>query len=235
MNYYVEIIVRTVVAIAVLSVMCYLLGVKTISQMTSFDYIVGITIGSVAGALCVDDELSILGCVVSMVILVGFAFLLTLLNRKSIMFRRSVTGTPTILIDKGEIMYNGLKHARFSVNDLLRELRYQGYFNISDVEHAVMETNGILSVLPKAEKRPLTPEDMKLVVPKTEILANVVIDGKIVDGNLAAMNRTKKWLFTEIENQGQQLADIMLATLDTEGNLSIYDKNNSTQRRTVME
>lgn len=235
MNYYVEILVRSVIALLVLSVMCFLLGVKHISQMTSFDYIVGITIGSVAGALCVEDELSILGCVLSMVILVAFAFLLTILNRKTIFFRRTLTGTPTVLIDQGEIMYNGLKHTRLSVNDLLRELRYQGYFNVADVEQAVMETNGVLSILPKAEKRPLTPEDMKIVVPKPQMLANVVIDGKVMPGNLAAMNRTEKWLFTEIENQGQQLGDIMLATLDGEGNLSIYDKNLSTQRRTVLE
>ncbi len=235
MNLYVEIILRTAIALLILSVMTFLLGVKHISQMTSFDYIVSITIGSVAGALCVDDDISIWGAIISMVILIGFAFLLTLLNRKTIFFRRTLTGTPTLLIDQGEIMYEGLKHVRLSVNDLLRELRYQGYFNISDIEHAIMENNGTISILPKAEKRPLTPEDMQIVVPKPQIMANVVIDGKIMHGNLSAMNRTTKWLFTEIENQGQQLADIMLATLDSEGNLSIYDKNNNSQRRTVLE
>lgn len=235
MNFYVEIVVRSVIALAVLSIMTFLLGVKHISQMTTFDYIVSITIGSVAGALCVEDDLSILGCVLSMAILVLFAVLLTILNRKTIFFRRNLTGTPTLLLDQGEIMYEGLKHAKLSVNDLLRELRYQGYFNIADVEHAIMETNGVISILPKAEKRPLTPEDMKIVVPKPQLLANVVIDGKVIHGNIKAMNKTEKWLFTEIENQGQQLADIMLATLDGEGNLSIYDKNKNTQGRTILE
>lgn len=235
MNIYVEIILRSVIALLILSVMTFLLGVKHISQMTSFDYIISITIGSVAGALCVDTDIPILGSVVSMVILIAVAVLLTVLNRKTVFFRRTLTGTPTLLIDQGEIMYEGLKHVKLNVNDLLRELRYRGYFNIADVEHAIMENNGTISILPKAEKRPLTPEDMQLTVPKPQIMANVVIDGKVMHGNLNAMNRTTKWLFTEIENQGQQLNDIMLATLDSEGNLSIYDKNTNSQRRTVLE
>lgn len=235
MNLYVEILIRTLITLGVLSIMTFLLGVKHITQMTSFDYIVSITIGSVAGALCVEQEVPIWAAVLSMAILILFAFMLTVLNHKTIFFRRTLTGTPTVLIDQGEIMQEGLKHARLNVNDLLRELRYQGYFNIADVEHAIMENNGTISILPKAEKRPLTPEDMKITVPKPQLYANVVIDGKVIDGNLTAMNRTPHWLLTEIENQGQQLGDIMLATLDNEGNLSIYDKNTSTQRRTIME
>lgn len=235
MNIYLEIAIRSVTTLLVLSIMTGLLGVKHITQMTTFDYIVSIVIGSVGGSLCVDPEISMWYCVLAMAILIIFAWLLSLLNRKTAFFRRYVTGTPTILIDKGEILLPALKHVKFNINDLLRELRHQGYFNICDVENAILETNGQLSILPKANKRPITAGDMNITPAESGLVANVIIDGKILYGNLMGMNRTEAWLNTKLCEQNAKLENIFLGTLDSQGELCLFERNEHRQRRTLME
>lgn len=235
MNVYILITIRCLTALLVLSVMTKLLGVKHISQMTTFDYIVSIVIGSVGGALCVDTEISLWYCVLAMAILIAFAWLLSFLNRKTVFFRRYVTGTPTVLIDKGKIMYEGLKHIKYNTNDLLRELRHKGYFDISDVEDAIMETNGQVSVLPKSAKRSLTPEDMNIVHSESGLVANVIIDGEVISGNLKAMNRTENWLYIQLQEQEVSLDRILLGTLNGQGELCLYEKDKNKQRRTIVE
>jgi uncharacterized membrane protein YcaP (DUF421 family) len=235
MSEFVEIILRTGIALISLSIMTMLLGVKHISQMTTFDYIVSIVIGSVGGALCIDVGIPIWQCVLSMVMLVLFAWFLAFINRKTLFARRLFTGTPTVLIDRGEILYNGLKHVKFNINDLLRELRHQGYFNISDVEHAIMEANGLVSILPKSEVRPLTPKDMNFKIAESSLVANVIIDGKIIFGNLEAMNKTELWLKTELSAQEVALDRVLLGTLNNQGEFCLYEKNKNKQKHTIVE
>lgn len=235
MNEFLAVAVRSLITLAVLSVMTGLLGVKHISQMTSFDYIVSIVIGSVGGALCIDTGLSIWYSIIAMSILIAFGWLLTYLNRKTVFFRRHITGTPTFLIDRGQILYEGLKHIKFNINDLLRELRIQGYFSISDVEFAIMETTGKISILPKSDKRALTPGDMDMQLAQSELTTTVIIDGRIIYGNLKAMNRTENWLNTQLSDQCVSLDRVVLGVLNGHGELSLYEKNENTQYRTLME
>lgn len=236
MNPYVEIVVRTLITFAVLLVLTKLLGVKQIAQMTLFDYVVGITIGSIAGAMCMDDEIPLAYGLIALGIFILMSILIDIINRKSICGRRLFTGRPNVLIANGQIMYKGLKRSQFSVNDLLRELRVQGYFNIAEIEHAVLETSGMLSILPRTSKRPVTVEDMQLSPPAAGLVANVIIDGKLLHGNITAMDKTADWLLSELKKQGfDKLDKILLATLDDNGALSVYAKNENDEARSILQ
>lgn len=235
MEIYIQIIIRCVITLIALNLMTGILGIKHIAQMTNFDYIVSIVIGSVGAVLCVDVDIAWYYCLLAIAVLVFFAWLLDVLNRKTVFVRRYITGTPTILISQGKILYEGLKHVKFNINDLLRELRFHGFFNISDVEDAILETNGQLSVLPKANKRPLTPEDMNITLAETGLVANVIIDGKILEGNLTMMHRTKNWLSSQLAAHKVDLDNILLGTLDVQGELNLYEKDKNPQKQTVLE
>lgn len=236
MNPYVEIVVRTLITFAVLLVLTKLLGVKQIAQMTLFDYVVGITIGSIAGAMCMDNEIPLAYGLIALGIFILMSILIDIINRKSICGRRLFTGRPNVLIANGQIMYKGLKRSQFSVNDLLRELRVQGYFNIAEIEHAVLETSGMLSILPRTSKRPVTVEDMQLSPPAAGLVANVIIDGKLLHGNITAMDKTADWLLSELKKQGfDKLDKILLATLDDNGALSVYAKNENDEARSILQ
>jgi uncharacterized membrane protein YcaP (DUF421 family) len=232
---YLQIIIRCLITLAALTLMTGILGVKHIAQMTTFDYIVSIVIGSVGAVLCIDVEIAWYYCVLAIAVLVSFAWVLDFFNRKTAFVRRYVTGTPTILISQGEVMFEALKHVKYNANDLLRELRFNGYFYISDIQEAILESNGQLSVLPKEAKRPITLEDMNIAKADKGIVANVIIDGKIIEGNLRAMNRTEEWLKSQLADQQVGIDRIILGTLDRQGDLSLYQKNMSTKRRTKLE
>lgn len=230
-----EILLRVGISILVLLVLARIDGPKQISQLTYYDYIVGITVGSIAGALCVDIDINIYHGIIGIVLFMLSSMFLSWLTNKSIIARRVVTGLPIFLIAKGEVMFEGLKHARFDMNDLLRELRSQGYFDISEINYAILEPNGCVSVMPKAYARPPKVSDMALKIQEDTIMANVVIDGKIISGNLNAMNKDKNWLEGELKKQNVvRLKDVALATLDEEGSLCVYFKNRETSRRTTL-
>ncbi|NLL55925.1 MAG: DUF421 domain-containing protein [Clostridiales bacterium] len=235
MEIYLQIIIRCIITFVAFGIMTTILGIKHIAQATTFDYIVSIVIGSVGAVLCVDTDIAWYYCVLAMGVLVFFAWLLNLLNRKTAFVRRYITGTPVLLISQGNIMYEGLKKCQFSVNDLLRELRYHGYFYISDVEDAVLESNGQLSVLPKEAKRVVTLEDLNIKKSEKGLVSNVIIDGKIIEGNLRAMNRTEEWLKAKLAEQEVGVERVLLGTLDGQGELSLYRKDYKKQRWTILE
>ena len=236
MNTYLEVFLRTLLAIAVLLLLARLDGPKQISQLTFYDYIVGITAGSIAAAMCIETDINIWFALIAIVLFMLSSFAISMLTSKSIVMRCLLTGTPVFLMDRGKIMYDGLKHAHFDINDLLRELRVMGYFSPAEVNYAILETNGTVSVMPKAADRPATAAEQGLALPEDGISANVVIDGKLLHANIAAMDKTDDWVLSEIENQNAgDLKNIALATLDDQGNLSVYPKEKSPSRRTVLQ
>ncbi|MDE6398117.1 MAG: DUF421 domain-containing protein [Clostridiales bacterium] len=236
MNIYLEVVLRTLFTIAILLVLTKIDGAKQISQLSFFDYIIGITAGSVAAVMCVDQDVSIWASTVALVLFMLSGALFSYLSQKSIFCRRILEGNPVFIIAKGEILYKGLKKARFSINDLMRELRSQGYFDITEINYAILETNGNVSVMPKALARPATNEDEGNSVQDDSVRADVVIDGKILHGNLKAFGKNEQWLATTLQTQGiAHLKDVALASLDTDDNLSVYKKNNMPVNRTVFQ
>ena len=235
MNLYLEIALRTLFTIAVLLILTKIDGAKQISQLSFFDYVIGITAGSVAAVMCVDQDVSIWASAVALALFMLCGALFSYLSQKSMFCRRFLEGSPVFIIAKGEILYKGLKKARFSVNDLMRELRSQGYFDITEIHYAILETNGNVSVMPKAAARPATNEDEGNTVEDDTIRADVVIDGKILYGNLKAFGKNTQWLTNELQKQGiARYKNVALASLDTDDNLSVFLKNTNEVNRTVL-
>ena len=163
------------------------------------------------------------------------SYLISIVTQKSIKARRFFTGVPTLLIEKGNIIESGLKKSKLDVNDLLAEARTNGYFNIDDINYAIMEINGSLSFLPKDKNKPVTKEDMKIKKTEEVLTANIIIDGKVMGNNIAAIGKDEKWLLKEIKRQGYKTYnEILLATYD--GNkLQIYKKYVKPNKNTVLE
>ncbi len=218
-----NILFRSLLSIVVLFVLTKLMGAKQISQMTFFDYAIGISIGSIAADIAADIESSYIDAVCGMAIYAAVAVGTSFLTQKSMKARRIFTGTPTILINRGQILKDNLSKARYDINELLCECRIAGYFNIADLEYAIMEPNGRLSFIPKAAKKPVTAEDLQLSPRQERLTANVIIDGKIMKENLRSMGKNEDWLYQQLKIQHiKDAADIILATLDTGNNLSVY-------------
>lgn len=209
--------VKTVIAAVVLFILARLMGKKQIAQLTFFDYVVGISIGSVAAAMSVDQRISIHAGIVSMILWALFPIAFSFLSIHSMTARRLLDGTPKILIQDGKIIEKNLRKSKFTVNDLLEELRIKDIFNVADVEFAILETGGKLSVLKKAAKQPLTPEAMNLPVADQGVCANIVIDGKIMRENMAQLHIDEKWLKQELrKNNILDVSDVLLASCDSQ-------------------
>lgn len=218
-----EIALRSVISIAVLFVLAKLMGSKQISQLTFFDYIIGISIGSIAAEMSANDEVPFHFPLIAMAVYAVIAIAISAATVKSIRVRRFMNGTPTIVIDRGRIVRKNLKREHIDLNEMLTQCREQGYFNLADVEFAVLETNGRLSILPRSDRRPVTPADMNLTPPEEGLCANVIIDGVVMERHLKSIGKNREWLEGQLKAQKiKTVKDVLLGTCDTSGNFSAY-------------
>ena len=226
---------RSINSIIVLFGFTRLTNKKQISQLSFFHYVIGISIGSIAAAYAVDKELEFTGFLVSMIIYGVFPLILSQMNIKNYKFRKFLNGSPTILIQDGKIIENNLRKTKINVNELLEECRLKNAFNISEVEFAILETNGQVSVQPKSENLPVTIKDMAIDSEYKGLCANIIIDGNIIDETLQCLGKTKKWAENEIKKSGvTDISDILLAFMDSNGKISIYKKSDSPKVKTVI-
>lgn len=220
---FIEITLNSLGAITFLFVLAKLTGPRQISQLTFYDYVVGISIGSIASAIAIDSELEFWLGLWAMAIFAGTSILIAILGNKSIHVRRIFSGVPSILIYRGEIMEKTMRKKHFDINELLMTCRSHGYFDIDDLEYVIMEPNGQLSFLPKSEKAPLTPSDMNLQPSYATLQANVIIDGHIMHQHLRNIGQNEGWLKQRLKEQGiSDLNQVLLATADEKGNFHVY-------------
>ena len=227
---------RTIVVLVLLFFIAKMLGKKQISQLNLFDYIVGITIGSIAADISLDIEKDLIAGLVSLFLYGFIAYLIALFTMKSIKARRFFTGVPTVLVEKGKIIESGLKKTKLDINELLAEARIAGYFNLDEIDYALMEINGSISFLPRAGEKPATKKDMKVKCDNAGLTVNAIIDGKYMENNMKAINKDKKWLDHEVKVQGfDSYDDILLATIDPNYQITIYRKGVKPDKNTVLE
>ena len=217
-----QLILRVLAAIAALSVLTKINGSKLISQMTSYDYITSIVVGSLAAILSIDSKINAFYIIIAISMFMFSSLLTAFLSRKSIKIRRILNGDPIFLVADGEIQYDGIKRAKFNVNLLLSELRSLGYFDINDIKYAILESKGALSVLPKGFARNVKVSDLNIPAQDDSLLANVIIDGKIISGNLQFFRKDEAWLHGELKKQNASIKDILLATINENCELAIH-------------
>ena len=233
---FVNVTIRAISSLITLFLVTKMLGKKQVSQLSLFDYVIGISIGNFAAEMTINLESNEINGIWAVVLFGVFAYTISILTMKSIKLRRFFMGTPTVIIQEGKILEKNLKKVKFDINDMLEEIREQGYFDISQINYAIMEANGKFSILPKSDYRPLTPKDMKLKVNNESIQSNVIIDGKVMKNNLINMNKDVKWLNKKLKVQGYgDVSKILLATLDNNEKLTIYEKSKNTKSIDVFE
>lgn len=203
--------------------------------MNIYDYLIGITIGSIAADISLDIEKNLIAGISSLIIYGLSGVLVTYLTLKNIFIRRILIGTPTLLIENGKIIEKNLKKEGIDINDLQEEARQNGYFDLNKINYAILETNGSISFLPKADEAVITRKDMKIKSKDECLCANIIIDGVLLKNNLHNMNKDKVWLDKELKKKGYtNYNNILLLTLDNNNQLTIYDKNTE-QSKKILE
>jgi uncharacterized membrane protein YcaP (DUF421 family) len=219
------IFIRSTFAFITLLVLTRLIGKKQLSQLTFFDYVNGITIGSIAASISIDLSVETIPSWVGLLTWTLWVILLGVVDLKSRRWRKFIDGEPTVVIQNGKILESKLEQLNYNIDDLRTQLRMQGAFNIAEVEFAILESNGELSVLKKSQHLPLTPADMSIPTVYKGIAVELIMDGKIIDQNLAQLGLSQEWLLRQILDQGYKLEDVFYAELDTSGNLYIDNRD----------
>ena len=231
-----HVLLRGFLSLVVLFLVTKLLGKKQVSQLSLFDYVIGISIGNFAAEITTNVEVQILNGIFAVVLFGLVAYIVSVLTMKSIELRRFFIGTPTIIIQNGKIIESNLKKVKFDINDLLEQCRNKDYFNLEEIEYAVLEVNGELSILPKGEYKPVTIKDMNLKAQKQSLCANVIIDGNVMKNNLKSMKKDEKWLEKELKIRGYiDKNNILLATLDNNEKLVVYEHNKDIKDLNILE
>ena len=223
---YLLILGKGITSIVVLFILSKVMGRKQVSQLNVFDYIIGISIGSNAAEMTLNNEIDFFEGVFAISIYAVFAYLITLLTNKSIIARRLLIGCPTVLIEDGKLNYKALKKSKLDLNDFLQEARIQGYFNLSEIEFAIMEANGQVSFLPKSNAQPVKRKDIKLKTSYEGLCCNAIIDGKIMINNLKEIGKNEEWLLTRLKNNHyKDINSLALVILDSKEKITVYEKN----------
>lgn len=218
-----EVFVQTVLAFSAVMVYARLLGKQQIGQLTFFEYVNGITFGSIAAVLATDVEpthtwLHFLG----LTLFAALTYLMGSVALHSRPARKLIAGEPTIVVHNGKILEDNMRKMRYNLDELNMQLREKNIFNLGDVEYAILEPDGNLSVLPKSQKRPVTAADLGLPTGYEGLASELVVDGQVVFQNLRQNNLSVEWLRQALAARGiTDLGEVAYAALNSDGTLYV--------------
>ncbi|ADL12736.1 YetF domain-containing protein [Acetohalobium arabaticum] len=216
---YIEAAWTTIIIFILLVILTRLVGRKLLAQVTFFDFVTGVTIGTIAGAYVVN-EVRGNAVLLSPVVLVLCTLGLGYLTVKSLKIRKLVKGEPVVVIQNGKILEDNMFKSRYTLDALEMQLREKDVFDINEVEFAVLESDGELSVLKKSQYNSITPNDLGLDTDYKGLATEIIKDGEVLEQNLKQNNLDFNWLYQELNNQGiDDVSRVMLATLNTDGSL----------------
>jgi uncharacterized membrane protein YcaP (DUF421 family) len=216
---------RSVGAIVMLFLIARILGKKQILQLTFFEYILGITLGELAGFLSTDIKANYVHGITALLTWFLFAFLFERITLKSITLRYWLEGKGTVMIKNGKVLEDNLKKEHFTGDELMESLRKKNVFNLAHVEFAILEPSGDLSVLLKKENQPLTPKNLAIKVAPQQEPQVVINDGEIMDEPLATLGLNRGWLQVEMNKRGVPIENVFLGQVNAIGELYLdeYD------------
>lgn len=209
---------------AVLFLIAKFIGHKQIAQLDFFDYITGITIGSIAAEMATELE-EPWKPLIAMLIYGGVTVLLSVISHKFPRSRKYLNGTPTILMDHGKLYRENLKKAKLDLSEFMVLCRQQGYFDLTAIQTAIYEYTGNLTILPVSDSRPATPKDMNLSPQQELLFTELIMDGRILEGNLKRMGLDRTWLCRQLEQRHIHSAkEVFLAVCDRNLKFIVYDR-----------
>lgn len=232
---YIAIIYQSLFSALVLLVLTKLLGYRQVSNMSMFDYVNSITIGSIAAEMAMNTEGEYLKPFTAMIVYAFFVIVLSKISQKSIPLRRIINGKAIVLYLHGEIYNENLRKAKMDLDEFLVECRINGYFDLSQIEAAILEPNGKISILPVTENKPVTPKDLGIIPLQEELFANVIVDGQILEYNLTHIGYNKKWLESKLSMHNiKDIKDVFLAICDQQGHFYVYPKINQVIDKDIL-
>lgn len=232
----IQVIITALGSAITLFILSKLMGNREMSQLSIFDYINGITIGSIAAEMATCEFTDILKPFTAMIIFAALNITLSLVTNKSLKLRRLIAGKPSILYDKGQIYYKNLSKAKMDLGEFLTQCRVNGYFDLSNIQTAILESNGKISFLPVSNMRPVTGKDFNINPTQEHLVANVIIDGNIMHKNLKYMGNNEQWLYKQLRiHDINDISEVFLATCDTNNKLCVYKKLNQEMPMDILE
>ncbi|NMC56170.1 MAG: DUF421 domain-containing protein [Eubacteriaceae bacterium] len=223
MQEFFEIIGTATGSLIALFVLTKLMGKRQVSQLSMFDYVIGITIGSIAAEMATSLDGPFYRPLLAMVVYAVFSILIAVAITKSLKLRKKLEVVPVILFHCGKMYRDNFKKNKLDLDEFLMMCRDKGFFDLNTVQTIVLEQNGKLSILPKSPQRPLIPKDLNIYPREDALVCNIIMDGDIMEVNLSMCNHDKEWLIEELSKQGvKHPEDVFLATLDNNDKLSVF-------------
>lgn len=225
MNIWLITAIRSVVVYIIAMFLARLMGKKLISQMTFFDFVIGVSMGAIIANSIVSQIFTPVSAMVGLIVLSVLVIVTGYIHIKSFKLRKIINSKPDILIDNGNIVETNMKSNRITISELMMKLREKNIFNVADVEFAIIETDGELSVLPKPNQKPLTPSNMNINVTSTGLTQDIIIDGIILDENLKSMGLDRNWLLSQLNSQHiKDASEVFYAGTDNSKKLYVSKK-----------
>lgn len=224
--------IRTLILYTLVIVAIRLMGKREIGQLQPFELVVLLMLSDFAAIPSEDIGIPLMAGIIPILVLVFISVILSFIELKSERARGILNGVPSVLIERGKIIEQELVRNRIPLSDLIEEIRMKSIPNIADVEYAVLETNGQISILPKSLKRPVNPEDLKLQPSFEGLPIVLVMDGKLNQANLSKANKDLKWLDNEIQKKKLNgVEEVLFASLDSSGNLFLQERESSPHQK----
>ncbi|HQA08481.1 MAG TPA: DUF421 domain-containing protein [Syntrophomonadaceae bacterium] len=222
---YMTVLFRTVLAFGTLFVVARLLGKQQLSQLTFYEYITGITMGDIAASIAIDSGRSPLYYMFALVAFAIITFGMGVITEKSRPLRKLIEGEPVVLVHNGKILEHNMAKSGYNMENLMMQLRERDAFDISEVEFAIAETDGYLTVLKKSQNRPVTPADLGIDTKYEGVPSEIIVDGEVIHQNLKQNHLDEAWLIARLNSLGyNNPKEIAYASLDSEGNLYVDDR-----------
>lgn len=234
--FYSEMAIRALIAFIAVLVIARVLEKGRTGQLSFFEYLVIITIGFLAGGVVLQTGTTPGPLLLALFVFAGLSYVVRLAALKSRPARKLLVGEPALVIQNGKILEKNMEKLHYNSDDLLMQLRSQGFFNIADVEFAVLEPNGLLSVQLKTHKMPATRDDLKIESQYQGISTELIVDGEVIYQNLYQNNLDESWLINELNKQGiKKPGEVELAVLDAKGSLYIDKKEDELMHNTKIQ
>ncbi len=225
------VIIRTVILYILVFIVTRLMGKRQIGQLQPFELAVAIMVSALAAVSMEDISIPLINSIIPILLIMSMQILVSVLSLKYSSARVLLCGKPSIVIKNGIIQESEMLNLRITINDLLEQLRLAGYYNLSDVEFAIFETNGQLSVLPKSQKRPTNPEDFNISTEYEGVNHSLIVDGQIDYDNLNKIGLTEEWLKQELLKFGiNDPSSVLIASIDPRGKLYYQEKENKVKK-----
>lgn len=217
-------VIRTLIIYALIIISIRIMGKRQIGEMQPSELVVAIMISDLASVPMQSIDLPLVSGIIPVFTLIVAEIIMSFLSLKSRFIRKIISGEPNVIISNGRVKEKELEKLRFNLNDLLEQMRISGNFDVADIEMAILETNGQLSIVPKTEARGVTIRDLKIKdAIKDSVPCMLISDGTLVEAELKRSGKGKKWLMTELDKRNLRVKDVFIASLSADGRLYIQE------------